>query len=119
AEGSWDQAVAELRNGGGYRATYVLIQFGHNDQPGKPGRSTDLATEFPENLRRYVREVKDAGGKPILVTPLTRRIFRNGVLENTLQPWAEAAKKIAAEESIPVLDLNADSVSAIQKMGTA
>lgn len=46
AEGSWDIALHELRSGG-YRQVYVLIQFGHNDQPGKPGRSTDLATEFP------------------------------------------------------------------------
>src|SRR5215471_4503012 len=90
AEGSWDEAMAQLRAKEAYSATYVLIQFGHNDQPGKPGRSTDLATEFPENLRRYVREVKAAGGKPVLVTPLTRRSFKNGILENTLEPWAEA-----------------------------
>ena len=50
AEGSWDIALAEMKSGG-FSKTYVLIQFGHNDQPGKPGRSTDLATEFPQNLR--------------------------------------------------------------------
>jgi lysophospholipase L1-like esterase len=53
AEGSWDLALAEMSTPGFVR-TYVLIQFGHNDQPGKPGRSTDLATEFPANLRHYV-----------------------------------------------------------------
>src|SRR5262245_66675530 len=52
AEGSWDIAMSEAR-APGYIATWVLIQFGHNDQPGKPGRSTDLATEFPANLKRY------------------------------------------------------------------
>jgi lysophospholipase L1-like esterase len=117
AEGSWDEVMTQLRAKETYIATYVLIQFGHNDQPGKPGRSTDLATEFPENLRRYVREVKSAGGKPILVTPLTRRSFKDGVLENTLAPWAAAAKKVASEETVPVLDLNTDSVAAVQKMG--
>ncbi len=117
AEGSWDEMMARLRDAGTYTATYVLIQFGHNDQPGKPGRSTDLAIEFPENLRRYVREVKAAGGKPVLVTPLTRRSFKDGVLENTLGPWADAAKKVAADEGVPVLDLNTESVAAVQKMG--
>jgi lysophospholipase L1-like esterase len=117
AEGSWDEVMAQLRAEEAHSATYVLIQFGHNDQPGKPGRSTDLATEFPENLRRYVREVKAAGGKPVLVTPLTRRSFKNGMLENTLEPWAAAAKKIAGEETVPVLDLNTDSVASVQKMG--
>lgn len=68
AEGSWALAVDEIRSGG-FTDTYVLIQFGHNDQPGKPGRSTDLATEFPANMKRYVDEVRAAGGKPILVTP--------------------------------------------------
>lgn len=53
AEGSWGLALSEMAVPG-FAATYVLIQFGHNDQPGKPGRSTDLATEFPPNLKRYV-----------------------------------------------------------------
>ena len=53
AEGSWELALAEARTPG-FVSTWILIQFGHNDQPGKPGRSTDLATEFPVNLRRYV-----------------------------------------------------------------
>ncbi|NWN22949.1 lysophospholipase, partial [Escherichia coli] len=57
AEGSWDLALAEM-NARGFAKTWVLIQFGHNDQPGKPGRSTDLATEFPANLRLYVQEAR-------------------------------------------------------------
>src|ERR1700688_3637923 len=78
AEGSWAKVMDELQHAGEFQATYVLIQFGHNDQPGKPGRSTDLATEFPANLRQYVAEVKSAGAKPVLVTPLARRSFRDG-----------------------------------------
>jgi enterochelin esterase family protein len=117
AEGSWKNVLDELQRNAAFRATYVLIQFGHNDQPGKPGRSTDLATEFPVNMRRYVNDVLAAGAKPVLVTPLTRRIFRNGTLENDLAPWAEATKKVAAEAGVPVLDLNSDSAAAVQKMG--
>ena len=97
--------------------TYVLIQFGHNDQPGKPGRSTDLATEFPVNLRHYVERVKSAGAKPVLITPLARRSFRVGKLLNTLEPWADATRKVGLEQEIPVLELNADSVAAVEKMG--
>ena len=36
AEGSWALVEAEMRTAG-YATTWVLIQFGHNDQPGKPG----------------------------------------------------------------------------------
>lgn len=117
AEGSWAAVMEQLKSTNGVAATYVLIQFGHNDQPGKPGRSTDLATEFPANMRRYVEDVKAAAGKPVLVTPLTRRIFRDGKVRNDLAPWAEAAKRVAAEEHVPVLDLNTESVEAVQKMG--
>ena len=117
AEGSWAKVIDELKRNSEFASTYVLIQFGHNDQPGKPGRSTDLSTEFPANLRLYVDEVKSTGAKPILITPLTRRSFKDGKLTNNLAPWADATRAVAAEKEVPLLELNADSVSAIQAMG--
>lgn len=116
AEGSWDLALAEMRTPG-YQRTWVLLQFGHNDQPGKPGRSTDLATEFPANLARYVDEVRAAGAIPVLVTPLTRRMFKGGRLDNDLAPWAEATRRIAAAKKVALVDLNARSAAAVQAMG--
>jgi lysophospholipase L1-like esterase len=116
-DGRWDEVEGLLRGGAAYRATYVLIQFGHNDQPGKPGHSTDLATEFPANMARYARDVKALGGVPVLVTPLTRRTFVHGNVDNNLRPWADAMLKVARQEHVPVLDLNADSRAAVQAMG--
>ena len=116
AEGSWDIALHEMRKGP-YQAVYVLVQFGHNDQPGKPGRSTDLATEFPDNLRRYVREIRAAGAQPVLLTPLTRRQFKNGELLQDLEPWAQATRKVAAEMEVPLVDLYARSQALVQGMG--
>ena len=116
AEGSWDIALQEMRPGA-YREVHVLIQFGHNDQPGKPGRSTDLQHEFPDNLRRYVREVRAAGALPVLLTPLTRRQFRDGVLGDDLAPWADATRRVAAELGVPLVDLHARSMAAVQGMG--
>jgi lysophospholipase L1-like esterase len=118
AEGSWNLALAEAR-APGYAATWILIQFGHNDQPGKPGRSTDLATEFPANLRRYVNESRAAGALPVLLTPLTRRMFKDGELGNDLRPWAEAAIRVADELKVPLVDLNQLSAAAVQAMGAA
>ncbi len=118
AEGSWAVALGEMRTPG-YKHIWVLIQFGHNDQPGKPGRSTDVATEFPANLRRYIAEVRAAGAIPILVTPLTRRSFKGGTLDNDLVPWAAATRRIAQEVGVPLIDLNAESSAAVQAMGEA
>jgi lysophospholipase L1-like esterase len=95
----------------------VLIQFGHNDQPGKPGRSTDLATEFPANMAGYVAEARAAGAIPILVTPLVRRRFAGFRLRRDLEPWAEATRRVAAERHAPLLDLHADSLAAVESMG--
>jgi lysophospholipase L1-like esterase len=116
AEGSWELALAEARTPG-FVSTWILIQFGHNDQPGKPGRSTDLATEFPVNLRRYVSEARAAGAIPVLVTPLTRRLFGDGKLNNTLEPWAAAISRVAAEMKVSLIDLNGRSSAAVQAMG--
>jgi lysophospholipase L1-like esterase len=118
AERSWEVAQYEMKSGG-FADTYVLVQFGHNDQPGKAGRSTDIITEYPANLRRYVEEIRAAGAKPVLVTPIVRRQFENGKLVNDLAPWAEATRRIAAEMNVPLIDLNRTSFEAVQAMGAA
>lgn len=117
AEGLWDSVMALLAEKG--HKTLVLIQFGHNDQPGKPGRSTDLATEFGPNMVGYVKDVKAAGHDVLLLTPLTRRSFKAGELPNDLRPWAEAILKVGAEQGVPVLDLNAVSHASVAAMGQA
>ena len=106
-----------LREGAGFGKTYVLIQFGHNDQPGKPGRSTDYVTEFPANMQRYVEEARALGGVPVLVTPLTRRTFKDGYVHNDLAPWAATVRQIARGTQTPLVDLNALSLAAVQDMG--
>jgi lysophospholipase L1-like esterase len=116
AEGSWSLALAEMKVPG-YRHVYVLIQFGHNDQPGKRGRSTDLYTEFPANLARYVRDARAAGAIPVLLTPLTRRTFKKGSLQNDLAAWSDAVHKVATQMHVPLVDLNRDSAAAVQAMG--
>lgn len=118
AEGLWDEAQ-QLLNNKAFSASLVLIQFGHNDQPGKPGRSTDLATEFPANLARYVLEAQALGARPILLTPLTRRSFQGDLLNNDLSAWADAVRHVAVAQEVPLLDLNAQSAAAVQTMGQA
>jgi lysophospholipase L1-like esterase len=115
-EGSWDTAIAEARVPG-YKATYVLIQFGHNDQSSVAERWTDLATEFGPNLTRMVQEVRTAGAIPILLTPLTRREFKQGKLNNTLEPWSAAVRKVATELKVPLIDLNMRSAVLVQQLG--
>lgn len=113
-EGRWTKALAQ-------KGDYYFIQFGHNDEPGKgPQRETDPATTYPQNLAKYVDDVRGAGGKPVLVTSLTRRVFDKnepGKLKANLMPYVEAAKKVAAEKNVPVIDLHSSSVALCEKIG--
>ena len=115
-EGLWDVALREMRIEG-YGEVFVIIGFGHNDQPGKPGRSTNLETEFPLNMRRYVEEIRAAGATPILLTPLTRRLFEKGNVARDLDPWADAIRAVAEETDTPLIDLNKRSRDIVQALG--
>ncbi|WP_404482455.1 rhamnogalacturonan acetylesterase [Novosphingobium sp. BL-52-GroH] len=115
-EGSWDIALAEARVPE-YRRTYVLLQFAHNDQSTVAERWTEMDKEFPANLRRMVEEVRQAGAIPVLLTPLTRREFVKGKLNNTLEPWSAKVREVASALKVPLVDLNAASAAAVQQLG--
>jgi pectinesterase len=113
AEGWWKKTLEE-------KPAYILIQFGHNDQPGKgPARETDPQSTFPENLTRYIEEARAAGAKPILVTSLVRRNFgTEGKLNLKDQiPYVEATRKVAAEQKVELVDLFARSQEQVEKLG--
>ncbi|WP_246151482.1 rhamnogalacturonan acetylesterase [Rubripirellula reticaptiva] len=98
---------------------YVLIQFGHNDQPGKgPTRETDPATSYRENLGRYVAEVQSIGAIPVIVSSVTRRRFdADDKIRTTLTPWADAAKSAASELNVPFIDLHRLSIQLHNSIG--
>ena len=103
------------------RPTYVLIQFGHNDQPGKGlERETDAKTTFRENLARYVAEARAIGATPVLITSIERRNFDPaGRIKPSLSAYAEATRAVAAMENVPLLDLNARTIALYEQMGAA
>ena len=113
-EGHWQKAL-ELKG------DYYIIQFGHNDEPGKgPERETDPATTFSQFMTRYVDEARAIGAKPILVTSLTRRKFEEAdkhKLAPSLVPYAAATRKVAADKHVPLVDLHARSISICEQLG--
>lgn len=115
-DGSWDAALNEVATPG-YAKTLLFIQFGHNDMPGKPGISSNLATEFPANISRFIAEARAKGADPVLLTPLSRRVFVDNDLVDSLEPWAEAVRQVGTKENVPVLDLHKVSMELFAKMG--
>ena len=101
-EGRWKEALAR-------RGEYYLIQFGHNDEPGKgPERETDPATTFRANIVRYVDDARAAGATPVLITALVRRIYNeDGTIKTTQTPYVEVVRAVAREKRVPLIDLHA------------
>jgi pectinesterase len=118
AEGLWDEARK-------HHADFVVIQFGHNDNPGKgPERETNPApgADFRNNLAQYVAEARAMGATPILVTPPTRRFFDDAArikADEANVPYAEATLAVAADEKCAVVDLNRLSRDLFERLGEA
>jgi lysophospholipase L1-like esterase len=112
AEGSWKKCLA-------LHPDYILIQFGHNDQPGHgPARETDPNTTYRKFMTQYVDDARAAGIKPVLITPMSRRQWgADGKIHSTLVPNAEVVKEIAAEKNVPLIDLHSISIALYEKMG--
>jgi len=100
-EGAWAPAVSA-------RPDYILIQFGHNDVPGKGAdRETDAQTTYRANLIRYIDDARAAGAVPVLVTSIVRRNFGpDGKFRpDSLVPYVAAVRAVAAEKKTPLMDL--------------
>ncbi len=124
------QSSKSFRDSGAWQRTldskpdYVLIQFGHNDMPGKgPKRETDPATTYAENLTRFIKDAREAGAKPVLVTSLVRRIFEQpgpdgkNKLRGEQAPYVDAARKVATEQNVPLIDLYSQSFARVIELG--
>jgi lysophospholipase L1-like esterase len=111
-EGRW-QPVLEMK------PDYVLLQFGHNDQPGKgPERESPADTAYRANMKRYVEEARAAGVQPVLVTSLVRRRFNaQGRIDSDLAEYVDVVKQVAAETNTPLVDLHALSTGLCESLG--
>ena len=98
----------------------VMIQVGHNDK--RTG-----AASFRDNVTRMVREVRAAGGAPVLVTPPVRRLFDSaGRLTGTARHVNELGvnlpaemKAVARAQGTPLIDLTALSAQVVEQLGVA
>jgi lysophospholipase L1-like esterase len=84
-----------------------------------PERETDPETTYAANIRRYIRDARAIGAVPVVVTSLSRRNYKDGVLVQDLKDYADAAKRVGMEENVTVIDLNAISVKMLEGMTQA
>ena len=112
AEKRWEPIMENLKTG-----DYVLIEFGHNDEKvDKPTVGVSLA-DFKTNLVNYVNETRSKKAIPVLLTPISRRSFKNGVLTDTHGGYPDVTRKVADSLKVPLIDMLAKTEKLLSTLG--
>ena len=113
-EGLWDKVKSNIRPG-----DYVFIEFGHNDEKsGKPAVYAPAWGAYQDNLRLFIRTARELGATPVLLTPVARRRFVDGILDETTHgEYPAAMKAVAAETGTVLIDMEAATIDWIKAAG--
>lgn len=100
---------------------WLFVQFGHNDQKANwPQTYADPQVTYPAWLRTYIAEARRRGAHPVLVTSPERRNYTaDGKVRRTLAEYGAAARKVAGEEHVPLIDLQERTVTLYEALGEA
>lgn len=113
SEGRWKALIGKVQPG-----DYVFIQFGHNDESVEKKESYTAPDDFRRNLATFVAEVRARQGTAVLFTPVMRRRFdARGELEDTHGTYPDIVRKLAAEQSVPLIDMHRDSARVLREYG--
>jgi len=101
-EKRWDSIHKKLKKG-----DYVFIEFGHNDEKIEDSaRYTNPHTTYRYNLIRFVKESREKGAIPILLTSIARRSFNEkGVLVPTHGDYPLETRLVAQQYKVLFIDL--------------
>ena len=112
AEGRLQKIETEIQPG-----DLLLIQFTHNDTSDLVWRHTDQWTSFYHNLEIYVDTAILHQARPVLLTPICRRYWRNGTLLESHDDYPDVIRVLAAQRNIPLIDLYEKSTALVRSLG--
>ena len=96
---------------------YLFIEFGHNDQKEK-GPNDGAWKSYTEDFKYYIEQAKAKGMIPVVVTSTSRRAFNDsGKVVNTLGDFPAAARKVAQDEGVAMIDVNAMTADFYNALG--
>ena len=98
---------------------FLFIQFGHNDEKDDPARHTDPETTFQDNLRLFIQTARRKGAKPVLLTPIARRLFdeQGNFRPGSHGAYPDAMRALAKAENVPLIDLTAMTENFLPRLG--
>lgn len=113
-QGRFDTILDKIKAG-----DYLLIQFGHNDQKIEdPTRYTEPFGSYQRNLTYFINEAKEKKAVPVLLSSISRRVFKNDTIDRlSLGDYPRAMKEIADKEEVPFIDMNGLSADYLNQLG--
>ena len=132
---------------------YLIIQFAHNDEKCKGEdvyvrnaelraegkdtltdmRGTEPNTTYKEYLRTYIREAREMGVTPVLMSPICRAYFKDGKInsegrhdlskisnlksQTSNKDYVRCMREVAREMGVPFLDMTARSQELYESSG--
>lgn len=133
-ENRWDAVYHSIEPG-----DYVLIQFGHNDigpidkqkERGVIASAQDtchvykmesnnqyqVIYSFGWYLKKFIQDVREKGGTPILVSLTPRNEWPDGKVERRNDTYGKWYRQVAEETGCDFLDLHNITADALDKMG--
>lgn len=143
-EGWFGMIEREIRKG-----DYLLVQFGHNDEkcgeePARPepardvidianlctypGDGAGVAAEmsFRKTLEKYIEIARKVGATPVLITPVTRRSFKDNTIAGTTHTYgkgkvpgdySQTIRDTARANKVALVDLDAKSMAFFNQLG--
>lgn len=101
-EGRWAAVYKSLQKG-----DLVMMQFGHNDASEEKTERYVNIEGYKEFLRLFVNQTREKGAIPIILTPVARNYpWKEGKLTNVHGEYPKAAKDVAKELNVKLIDLN-------------
>lgn len=112
-EKRWQAIIDQLSAG-----DYVFIQFGHNDESKEKVDRYTPPADYRNNLVRFITDVREKKGFPVLLTPLMRRRFdKNGMVQDTHGEYPDIVRSVAAEYRVPLIDMHRESAKVLERYG--
>jgi lysophospholipase L1-like esterase len=101
---------------------YLFMQFNHNDQKVDPKTNQPVVpiADYKRLFTEYIAKARAIGATPVLVTAMNRNTFDSaGHITNSLGDYPEAARQVAAEQKVALIDLNAMSKTLFETLTPA
>ena len=111
-DGRWTNILARANRG-----TMLFIQLGQKDYDESDGRTYSSLEDFENHLMAMIEEAQKKHLKVVLLTPVAKRHFKEGVLHPRHGAYAEGVRRVATRLKLPLIDVDAMTYTWLESLG--